>query len=57
MARHLERQKGREHRILMESPDMGRTEQFTEVTFSAPQTEGSIVTATITGVSGHRLVA
>ena len=57
VARHLERQKGREHRILMESPDMGRTEQFTEVTFSAPQTEGSIVTATITGVSGHRLVA
>ncbi|GGG66427.1 tRNA (N(6)-L-threonylcarbamoyladenosine(37)-C(2))-methylthiotransferase MtaB [Salipiger pallidus] len=57
VARHLEGQKGREHRILMESPDMGRTEQFTEVTFSAPQTEGAIVTATITGVSGQRLVA
>ncbi|MDO6583944.1 tRNA (N(6)-L-threonylcarbamoyladenosine(37)-C(2))-methylthiotransferase MtaB [Salipiger sp. 1_MG-2023] len=55
--RHLAAQQGAEHRILMESPDMGRTEQFTEVDFAAPQAEGSIVTATITGVSGNRLTA
>ncbi|MBU2961767.1 tRNA (N(6)-L-threonylcarbamoyladenosine(37)-C(2))-methylthiotransferase MtaB [Citreicella sp. C3M06] len=55
--RHLAAQQGAEHRILMESPDMGRTEQFTEVDFTTPQTEGSIVTATITGVSGNRLTA
>ncbi|MBN9888564.1 tRNA (N(6)-L-threonylcarbamoyladenosine(37)-C(2))-methylthiotransferase MtaB [Salipiger abyssi] len=57
VARHLAAQQGKTHRILMEAPDMGRTEQFTEVTLTAPQTEGSIVTATITGQTGQRLVA
>ncbi|APZ53319.1 tRNA (N(6)-L-threonylcarbamoyladenosine(37)-C(2))-methylthiotransferase MtaB [Salipiger abyssi] len=57
VARHLAAQQGKSHRILMEAPDMGRTEQFTEVTLTAPQTEGSIVTATITGQNGQRLVA
>ncbi|MCR8549412.1 tRNA (N(6)-L-threonylcarbamoyladenosine(37)-C(2))-methylthiotransferase MtaB [Salipiger sp. P9] len=57
VARHLAAQQGRTHRILMEAPDMGRTEQFTEVTLTRPQSEGAIVTATITGQDGHRLVA
>ena len=30
---HLEQQAGRDHRILMENPRLGRTEQFTEVRF------------------------
>ncbi|MEW2911991.1 tRNA (N(6)-L-threonylcarbamoyladenosine(37)-C(2))-methylthiotransferase MtaB [Leisingera sp. JC11] len=55
--RHLAEQIGKTHRILMENPHMGRTEQFTEVTFAAPQDEGRIVTAAITGVAGSQLVA
>jgi threonylcarbamoyladenosine tRNA methylthiotransferase MtaB len=55
--RHLAAQKGVTHRVLMEAPDMGRTEQFTEVSMTVPQAEGAIVTATITGQSGQRLVA
>jgi len=53
--RHLARQNGVTHRILMESSDMGRTEQFTEVRFRTPRTEGSLVTATITGSDGESL--
>jgi threonylcarbamoyladenosine tRNA methylthiotransferase MtaB len=52
---HLAQQIGATHHILMEKAHMGRTEQFTEVTFDTPQTEGSVVTATITGISGHQL--
>ncbi|MFD1160736.1 tRNA (N(6)-L-threonylcarbamoyladenosine(37)-C(2))-methylthiotransferase MtaB [Roseovarius aestuarii] len=55
--RHLQRQVGQEHRILMESPRMGRTEQFTEVDFSSDCAEGQIVTARIRGHNGQRLVA
>ncbi|MBR9838996.1 MAG: tRNA (N(6)-L-threonylcarbamoyladenosine(37)-C(2))-methylthiotransferase MtaB [Rhodobacteraceae bacterium] len=55
--RHLAAQKGVTHRVLMEAPDMGRTEQFTEVSMTVPQVEGAIITATITGQSGQRLVA
>ncbi|EDZ45269.1 MiaB-like tRNA modifying enzyme [Rhodobacterales bacterium Y4I] len=55
--RHLAAQIGKTHRILMENPHMGRTEQFTEVAFAAPQEEGRIVTAEITGIDGSQLVA
>ncbi|GAA6188515.1 tRNA (N(6)-L-threonylcarbamoyladenosine(37)-C(2))-methylthiotransferase MtaB [Litorivita sp. NS0012-18] len=55
--RHLAAQIGNTHRVLMENPHMGRTEQFTEVTFAAPQTEGQIVTAVITGLDAHQLTA
>ena len=57
VARHLDAQQGRTHRILMERADMGRTEQFTEVAFDTPQPEGAIVTAKITGARGAQLVA
>ncbi|MDO5758426.1 MAG: tRNA (N(6)-L-threonylcarbamoyladenosine(37)-C(2))-methylthiotransferase MtaB [Rhodobacterales bacterium] len=57
VARHLAQQIGRDHRILMESPLMGRTEQFTEVDFDTPRPEGQIVAARITGASAARLVA
>ncbi len=36
---------------------MGRTEQFTEVTFASDQPEGQIVTARITGHSTTQLSA
>ncbi len=57
VARHLAAQVGRTHRILMESPDMGRTEQFAEVRFAAPQVEGQIVTARVIGTDGGHLRA
>ena len=55
--RHLQAQIGKTHRILMENPTMGRTEQFTEVTFTEPQTEGQIVATAILGQSGNQLTA
>ena len=54
---HLTAQRGTTHRIFMESPRMGRTEQFTEVTLSADQPEGEIITAQITGMLGETLTA
>ena len=55
--RHLAAQVGRTHDVLMESPTMGRTPQFTEVHFAAPQVEGAIVPVKIAGVSGNALTA
>ncbi len=55
VTRHLSDQIGKTHHILMENPHMGRTEQFTEVAFNAPQPEGQIVTATITGQTSGQL--
>jgi threonylcarbamoyladenosine tRNA methylthiotransferase MtaB len=52
---HLGRQIGREHRILMENPRMGRTEQFTETRFDTDQPEGDIVVARIKGIDGRGL--
>ena len=57
VARHLAAQVGRTHKVLMESPTMGRTEQFTETVFDRPQTEGAIVEAQITSVRGTQLAA
>ncbi|MBE1281938.1 MAG: tRNA (N(6)-L-threonylcarbamoyladenosine(37)-C(2))-methylthiotransferase MtaB [Rhodobacteraceae bacterium] len=53
--KHLAQQIGKTHHILMENPHMGRTEQFTEVTFAKPQVEGDIVTAKITAASDGQL--
>jgi threonylcarbamoyladenosine tRNA methylthiotransferase MtaB len=55
VARHLRAQVGQQHQVLMESAVIGRTEQFAEVQFTAPQPVGAIVAATITGVDGGRL--
>jgi threonylcarbamoyladenosine tRNA methylthiotransferase MtaB len=57
VARHLQAQLGKTHHILMENAHMGRTEQFTEVTFDTPQSEGTIVTAPIVALRGGQLVA
>ncbi len=54
---HLAQQIGKTHNILMENPNMGRTEQFTEVAFTTPQIEGQIVTKSILGVTGTQLSA
>ncbi len=55
--RHLAAQIGRSHRVLMENQHMGRTEQFTEVTFATAQTEGTLIEATIADIHGSQLVA
>ena len=52
---HLAAQIGKTHQVLMENPHMGRTEQFTEVSFASPQQEGQIVTAIIRGQDGSQL--
>ncbi|MGY6703833.1 tRNA (N(6)-L-threonylcarbamoyladenosine(37)-C(2))-methylthiotransferase MtaB [Roseinatronobacter sp.] len=54
---HLAQQQGKRHRVLMENPHMGRTEQFTEVDFSTPQPVGAIVDVAITGKTETRLLA
>jgi threonylcarbamoyladenosine tRNA methylthiotransferase MtaB len=57
VARHLAAQVGRSHRVLLESPRMGRTEQFTEVHFVSDQPEGQIISAAITGTEAAHLTA
>ncbi len=57
VAKHLSAQIGQTHHILMENSHMGRTEQFTEVNFDTPRTEGQIVTAKITGQTATQLQA
>ena len=56
VSRHMRAQIGRDHMVLMENPTLGRTEQFAQVSFAAPQTEGSIVPARITAVQGEILI-
>ena len=53
--RHLDAQRGRTVMVLTESPHMGRTPDFTEVDFTEPQPEGTLVPARITGHAGQRL--
>jgi threonylcarbamoyladenosine tRNA methylthiotransferase MtaB len=55
--RHLAAQIGRPHKVLMESPRMGRTEQFAEVTFHEDRPVGTIVDAVIRGVASGQLAA
>ncbi|WP_323007389.1 tRNA (N(6)-L-threonylcarbamoyladenosine(37)-C(2))-methylthiotransferase MtaB [Pseudorhodobacter sp.] len=57
LQRHLVAQIGQTHHILLESPRMGRTEQFTEVLFTTDQPEGQIITAPVTGVLATQLLA
>ena len=54
---HLRAQIGKIHLVLMESPHMGRTEQFTEVRFDAAQPESEIISTTIFGVEDTALRA
>ncbi|SEN53591.1 threonylcarbamoyladenosine tRNA methylthiotransferase MtaB [Pseudorhodobacter antarcticus] len=57
LKRHLTAQIGQTHRILMESPRMGRTEQFTEVRMNSDHPEGQIIPAKIIGADGKTLLA
>lgn len=57
LAAHLAAQVGATHRILMEGPRLGRTEQFTEVSFASDQPEGQILTTRISWRSDTQLTA
>ncbi|MBE0454650.1 tRNA (N(6)-L-threonylcarbamoyladenosine(37)-C(2))-methylthiotransferase MtaB [Roseovarius autotrophicus] len=57
VAAHLAAQQGRIHAVLMETPRMGRTEQFTEVLFDSDRPEGAIIPATVTGHTASQLLA
>ncbi len=57
LARHLRAQVGREHAVLIETPRLGRTPQFTEVAFTNDQSEGSLMNVRISGEDGTRLLA
>jgi len=57
VARHLAAQSGIHHSVLMETPRMGRTAQFTETLFDSDRPVGRIVRATITGHSATALFA
>ena len=56
LAKHLTEQVGRLHAVLVESPRLGRTGQFTEVVFDSDQTEGAILSTRITGHADGRLL-
>ena len=55
--KHLKSEIGKTHDILMETPHVGRTEQFTEVQLKIEQTPGRIVKKTIIGFGGLKLIA
>ncbi|MBM9593511.1 tRNA (N(6)-L-threonylcarbamoyladenosine(37)-C(2))-methylthiotransferase MtaB [Roseitranquillus sediminis] len=55
--RHLAAQVGRRHRILMESPHMGRTEQFAAVHLDRDEAEGQVVEVRVGRHDGNVLFA
>lgn len=55
--RHLTSQIGQTHQVLVEGPRLGRTRQFTEVTYASDQPEGQIQTSQITSAAHGRLIA
>jgi threonylcarbamoyladenosine tRNA methylthiotransferase MtaB len=57
LLRHLAPQQGATHRVLVETPRLGRTPQFTEVAFATDQTEGALLDVTIQGHNGTQLLA
>ena len=54
---HLRDQVGTLHEVLMENPNLGRTEQFAEVCFDTAQAESEIITAQIKDVANGKLFA
>ena len=57
VARHLAEMQGRTVRLLMERPDMGRTEGFAPTRLATPARPGEIVSARITGRDASGLLA
>jgi threonylcarbamoyladenosine tRNA methylthiotransferase MtaB len=57
LRRHLGQQLGRTHRVLAETNEIGRTEQFTPVRLGGGIESGAIVEAAIVGHDGRHLLA
>jgi threonylcarbamoyladenosine tRNA methylthiotransferase MtaB len=57
LARHLERQVGASRRVLTESNNIGRTEQFTPVRLAGATEPGQIFDVTIAAHDGRQLLA
>ncbi|MEM9350407.1 MAG: tRNA (N(6)-L-threonylcarbamoyladenosine(37)-C(2))-methylthiotransferase MtaB [Pseudomonadota bacterium] len=57
VARHLAAQIGARRNVLLESPRMGRTEHFTEVSFVTDQTVGDVVPVNIADRTETSLIA
>jgi threonylcarbamoyladenosine tRNA methylthiotransferase MtaB len=57
LRRHLDAQVGRRHRVLTESPALGRTEHFTPVRLDGRATPGAIVDLAVAGHDGRQLLA
>jgi threonylcarbamoyladenosine tRNA methylthiotransferase MtaB len=57
LVRHLDHAVGRRCRVLMESPELGRSEQFFEVRTALPLAAGTIVELPIAGHDDRRLLA
>jgi threonylcarbamoyladenosine tRNA methylthiotransferase MtaB len=57
LTRHLDGEIGKQRRVLMESNDMGRTEQFTPVRLNAPVEAGTILAISVIGHDGRQLLA
>jgi threonylcarbamoyladenosine tRNA methylthiotransferase MtaB len=57
LTRHLDAEVGATRRVLTESRDAGRTEQFTKVKFSVPAEPGRILDVKIAAHDGRQLLA
>jgi threonylcarbamoyladenosine tRNA methylthiotransferase MtaB len=57
LARHLDGEIGHTRRVLAETADSGRTEQFTPVRLVTPAAPGSLVEVTVASHDGRRLIA
>jgi threonylcarbamoyladenosine tRNA methylthiotransferase MtaB len=57
LRRHLDGEVGARRRVLAESAEVGRTEQFTQVRLAAPGEPGMICDLTIAGHDGRHLLA
>jgi threonylcarbamoyladenosine tRNA methylthiotransferase MtaB len=57
LAAHLQDQVGTRHRVLFESREMGRTEQFLPVRVNSPVGPGAIAEVSISGHNGRQLLA
>jgi threonylcarbamoyladenosine tRNA methylthiotransferase MtaB len=57
LRRHLDGEVGARRRVLAETGDSGRSEQFTPVQFGRPVEPGTIIDTEVTGHDGRRLIA
>jgi threonylcarbamoyladenosine tRNA methylthiotransferase MtaB len=57
LRRHLEAEVGARRQVLIESPQIGRTEHFTRARLAAPMQPGMILDVTVAGHDGRQLLA